>query len=120
MPSGSITSRVVFHTRRRYSAAMMPADFWNPREPTTRFTQDIARCPAASALGRLIRIRIEQSVQVHDEVAHVSIVDGLLRLRLPGGVGGGVIGIDPDNVQLVEVSEQDAVQVGEFAAEDEM
>jgi hypothetical protein len=42
------------------------------------------RATGLSALGALIRFRIEQTVQMHNEVAHMSIVDGLLGLRLPG------------------------------------
>ena len=48
---------------------------------------------------------VEQPVEVNDEIAHVGIVHGLLRLCLPGRVGGGVIGIDADDVQLVEIPE---------------
>src|SRR5262249_34855788 len=59
-------------------------------------------------------------MHVHDEIAHVRVVDGLLRLRLPGSVSGGVIGIDANDVQLVEISELDAVHIGELAAENEM
>src|ERR1700732_1528004 len=44
-PSGSIVKPVVIHTRRRYSAAMTPTALWNGREPTRRFTRDIAPPP---------------------------------------------------------------------------
>src|SRR5215510_192121 len=120
MPSGSITNRVVFHTRRRYSAATTPAVCWNGREPTTRLTNDIGVAPAASVLAVLIRLRIEQPVQMHDEIAHVGVVDGLLGLRLPGGVGGGVVGIDPDDVHLRQIPELDSAEILELAAEHEM
>src|SRR5262249_47303530 len=106
MPSGSTTSRVVFQTRRRYSATATPAAIWNGREPTTRLIQDIERSPG-SGLAPLIRLRIEQPVHVHDEVAHVRVIDGLLCLRLPSGVGGGVAGINPDDVQFIEIAELD-------------
>src|SRR5262245_38824507 len=120
MPSGSITSRVVFHTRRRYSAVSIPAVCWNGREATRRFTQDIGRDPAASALAPLIRFRIEQPVQVHDEIAHMGVIDRLLRLRFPSDISGGVVGINSDDIQLVDIPELDTVQISEFAAEDEM
>ena len=55
---------------------------------------------ATSALAALIGFGIEQPVQMHDEVAHMGIVDGLLGLRLPGDISGGVIGINADDVQL--------------------
>ena len=50
--------------------------------------------PAPVGLG------IEQPVQVHDEIAHLRIVDGLLRLGLPGGVGGRIVRIDADDSTL--------------------
>src|SRR2546428_14039244 len=119
MPSGSIANSVVFHTSRRYSAARIPAAFWNRREPTTRFTHDIA-VTAPSALDALVRFRIEQSMEVNDEIAHVGVVDVLLRLGLPGNVGGGVVRINADNVQFIEIPELDLVQIGEFATEYEV
>src|SRR5262249_55228193 len=54
------------------------------------------------------------------EVAHMGVIDGLLGFCLPGSISGGVVGINADDVQLVEIPEFDVVQVGEFAAEDEM
>ena len=59
-------------------------------------------------------------MQVDDEIAHVGVVDGLLRLRLPRRIGGGVVGINADDVELVELPELNLVQVRELAAEDEM
>src|SRR5262245_15793602 len=57
---------------------------------------------------------------MHDEVAHMGVIDGLLGFCLPGSISGGVVGINADDVQLVEIPEFDVVQVGELAAEDEM
>src|SRR5262245_24886554 len=57
---------------------------------------------------------------MHDEVAHMGVIDGLLGFRLPGSISGGVVGINADDVQLVEIPEFDVVQIGELAAEDEM
>src|SRR4029079_17080814 len=70
--------------------------------------------PATGSLG------IEQSMKVNDKVAHVRVVDGLLRLRLPGDIGAGIIRIDADDVDLVEILELGAAELGEFAAEDEV
>src|ERR1043166_1470619 len=56
-------------------------------------------------------------MQMDDEVAHVRVVDRLLRLRLPGGIGAGVIGIDADDIEIVEVLELDGIEPREFAAE---
>ena len=65
-------------------------------------------------------IGIEQPVEMDDEVAHLCIVDGLLRLCLPGGIGGGVVGIDADDVELVEILEGDVLEIDEFAADHEV
>src|ERR1700688_1042440 len=65
-------------------------------------------------------VGIEQAVQVDDEIAHMGVVDSLLRLRLPGAIGAGVIRIDADNLDLVEVLELTAAKLAELAAKDEM
>ena len=57
---------------------------------------------------------------MHDEVAHMGVIDGLLGFCFPGSIGGGVVGINADDVELVEIPEFDTVQIGELAAEDEM
>src|SRR4051812_28570876 len=57
---------------------------------------------------------------MHDEIADMSVVDGLLRLRLPGRVGRCVVREDPDHVELVQILELHVVERLEFAAEDEM
>src|SRR5262245_20985072 len=98
---------------------MIPATFWNGRDPTTRFTNDIGSRPA-SVLRSPVRFRIEQPMHMNDEVAHMSVVDGLLRLRLPGRIGGGVVRINADDVELVEVPELDPIEIGELAAENQM
>src|SRR5215471_7982564 len=64
--------------------------------------------------------RIEQAMQMDDEIAHLGIVDGLLRSRFPCRIGGRVVGVDADDVELVEVFEFDIVERRELAAEDEM
>src|SRR5712691_1818710 len=119
MSSGSYTKCVVFHIRRRYSAATTPAVLWNRRERTRRLTNDIAGRPA-STLRPPVRIRIEQPMQMHDEVAHMGVVDGLLGLRLPGGISGSVIRINADDIELVEVLEFDLLEIGELAAENQV
>ena len=67
--------------------------------------------PFRSARGGR-RVGIEQPVQMDDEIAHLRIVDGLLRLGLPGRVGGGVVRIDADDVELVEILELGVVERG--------
>jgi len=70
--------------------------------------------------GFVILLGIKQPMHVHDEVAHVSIVDGLLRLRLPGRIGGCIVRIDADDIQLVEILELDVVQILELATKDKV
>ena len=59
-------------------------------------------------------------MEVDDEVAHVGVVDGLLRLGFPGYVGAGVIRKHTDDFHLVEILERRALKIGQFAADDEM
>src|SRR5215211_6292484 len=59
-------------------------------------------------------------MQMDDEVAHMGVVDGRLRLRLPGHTGRRVVRIDADDVELREVPELRAPELLELAAEDEM
>jgi len=63
---------------------------------------------------------IKQPMHVHDEIAHVGVVDGLLRLRLPGRVGGRVVRIDADDIQLVEILELEVVQILQLATKDKV
>src|SRR5215207_1731176 len=55
-----------------------------------------------------------------NEIAHMGVVDGLLRLGLPGDVGGGVVRIDADDIDLVQIFKFCGIDAAEFAAEDEM
>jgi hypothetical protein len=63
---------------------------------------------------------IEQPVEMDDEIAHVGIVHGLLRLRLPGAVGGGLVGKYPDDLHLIEILERGVIETGEFASDNEV
>ena len=64
--------------------------------------------------------RIEQPVEMDHEIAHLGIVDGLLRLRLPGRMRGGVIRKHADDLHLIEVLEGVVLEIGQFTADDEM
>src|SRR5215475_6453740 len=64
--------------------------------------------------------RIEEAVQMDDEIAHLRVVDRLLRLRLPGRVGGRVVRVDADDINLVEILEFNVVDLGQFTAEHKM
>ena len=57
---------------------------------------------------RRVAVGLEQAMHMHDEIAHLRVVDGALRLRLPGRVGGRIVRIDADDVELVEILEFDA------------
>src|ERR1700722_10339307 len=72
--------------------------------------------PSGSSARRRFGFGIQQSVQMHDEIAHLGIVDGALRLGLPGRVGAGIVRIDTDDVDLVEIFEFHALNTIELAA----
>ena len=63
---------------------------------------------------------IEQPVEVNHEVAHVGVVHGLLRLRLPGRESGCIIGVHADDIDLVEILEREVFEIGQLAADDEV
>ena len=56
-------------------------------------------------------------MQVNDEIAHLRVVDRLLRFGLPCRVGGRVVGIDADDIELLEIFEFNPFDVRELAAE---
>ena len=57
---------------------------------------------------------------MHDEIAHMRVVDGAVGGVLPGVVGFRVIRIDADDVERLQVAELDPVERGELAPEHEM
>src|SRR4029078_8578144 len=57
---------------------------------------------------------------MNDEIAHVCVVDGLLRLGLPCDVGARVIWVDADDLDLLEILELGSSELGEFTAKDKM
>src|SRR5437763_91739 len=66
------------------------------------------------------RLRIEQPVQVNDEIAHFRVIDGLLRLGAPGAISGRVIRVAADRLVLVENLEFSRVQLAQLATDHEM
>ena len=64
-----------------------------------------------SARLRRRGVGIEQTMQMHDEISHLGVVDGLLRLRFPGAVGRRVIWKHADHVDFRQVLEFDAVDI---------
>ena len=57
---------------------------------------------------------------MNHEIAHMGIIHGLLRLRLPGRMRGRVIGEHADHFHLVEVLERIVLEIGQLAPDDEM
>src|SRR5262245_24905198 len=117
MAPGSTTGRLVNQTKRRYQAPSVPMISWKTHERSYRLSDTIKPalpCRATSSVG------IEQSVQVNDEIAHVCVIDGLLRFRLPRDVSSRIVRVDADDVDLVEILELGAAELGELATEDEM
>jgi hypothetical protein len=57
---------------------------------------------------------------MHDEIAHLGVVDGFAGLALPGRVGGGVVGVEAYHVKLAQVLEVHVLHVVEFTAEHHM
>src|SRR5690348_11093135 len=53
---------------------------------------------------------------MHDHVLHLGIADRALRMAAPGFLGRGIVRVDPDDVDLVEVLELDTLRVGHPAA----
>ena len=68
----------------------------------------------------VVRCGIKQAVQMHDEVAHLGVVDGFARLAKPGLVRLRVVRKKSDHIQLREILEINILDVMELAAKDEM
>ena len=59
-------------------------------------------------------------MQMGDEIAHLRIVDGGLRLGFPRDMSRGVIRKQSDDLDLGEVAKLGSVDMDEFAAENEV
>src|ERR1700704_6259882 len=94
-----------------------------PRPGSQRPTGTSGRatdCEVVFSMGLHVLAWIEQPMQMHDEVAHMGVVYGLLRLRPPRHMGRGVIREQPDDFHLIEILEGRVFEIGEFAADDEV
>src|SRR6185312_479509 len=69
--------------------------------------------------GRLVPW-VEQAVQMHDEVAHMSVVNGAVGGVLPGVVGLRVVWVDADDIELLEIAELDFAERRKLASEHEV
>ena len=65
-------------------------------------------------------IGVEQPVEMDDEIAHLRIVDRALGLGPPGRVRGGIVRIEADDLDVVEILEGVVLEVDKLAADDEM
>src|SRR5262249_23213518 len=70
--------------------------------------------------GAAIRLWVKQAMQMHDEIAHLRVIDASLRGVAPGCMGLGIIWIDADDIERLEIGELDLVERRELAAEHEM
>ncbi len=57
---------------------------------------------------------------MHDEVSHFGVVDGTVRFRFSSSIGAGVVRIDTDDVEPVEVAKLHARYAFQLTTEDEM
>ena len=64
--------------------------------------------------------RIEQPVEMDDEITHMGVIDALLGLRLPGRVGRGIVRKQANHLDLIEILESDVIEVEKFAADDKV
>ena len=65
-------------------------------------------------------IGVEQPVEMDDEIAHLRIVDRALRLGTPGDVGGGIVRIEADDLDIVEVLEGVVLEIEQLTPDDEV
>jgi mRNA interferase RelE/StbE len=84
-------------------------DAWTQREAPSKSSKK-------SPPGR-VGLGVEKTVQVDDEIAHMRVVDGLLRRAPPGLVRCSVVRIDADDVEPIEIGELDPARILELAAE---
>ena len=57
---------------------------------------------------------------MNDEIPHLRVVYGLLRLGTPGGVGARIVRKHANDIDLAEILELDVVKACKFAAQDKM
>ena len=67
-----------------------------------------------------LRIRLQQPVEVDDNIFHFGIVVAALRRAAPGVFRGGIAVVDADQIDMIEVGELQAARILDAAAEDEV
>ncbi len=55
--------------------------------------------------------RIKKAVQMHDEIAHLRVVDGLTCLAKPGLMSRGIVGIEAHHIKFCEILEGDTAHI---------
>jgi hypothetical protein len=75
--------------------------------------------PVVSANSMLVA-GIEQAVHMDDEVTDHGVIDRPLRSGFPGIVGGLVIRVNTDDVEIADVLEFNALKIIKFTAENEV
>ncbi len=48
---------------------------------------------------------------MHDEIAHMGVINGLLGLGLPGRLCALIIGVDTDDIEVLKVAEFERVKL---------
>ena len=64
--------------------------------------------------------RIEQAMEVDDKIAHLRVVDRLLRARFPSRMSRGVVGVDADDVEFRQIPERHVLDARQLAPENKV
>jgi hypothetical protein len=70
--------------------------------------------------GLRLLTRIKQPVDVDDEVTHMGVINGLLRLAFPDGMGSRVVRKYSHDLDLIEILESDVFKIEQFTSDNEM
>src|ERR1700733_8247802 len=127
MPESPAAAAQLSHRHRRERIGI----YWSARPTAETRPQEIpqravpsccaARCEVAFSTARLrVLTWIEQPMEMDHEIAHMGVVHGLLRLGLPGRIGGRIIREHADDFHLVEILESVVLKIGQLAADDEV
>src|SRR6266702_6525674 len=79
----------------------------------------VAYCEAVFSTRRFL-IRVEQPVEMNDEIAHLRVVDRALRLGAPGDVGSRIVRVEADDLDVIEVLEGVVLEIEQLTTDDEM
>src|SRR5271157_3674168 len=115
MSPGTVVNRLVLCTKRKYFASRKPMASWAIRDLPKRLAMKRSGDPR-----RRSEVRLDQAMQVDDEVARLGAVDRLLRLGAPRLLSARVFGKEADDVDLGDVAEFMGFQRLQFAPEHEM